>query len=59
METKEEVQKPKLKKGFWKPEEDLILKKYVEIHGEGKWRTISEKSGNHTSLLVSGTRRRP
>lgn len=45
METKEEVQKPKLKKGFWKPEEDLILKKYVEIHGEGKWRTISEKSG--------------
>lgn len=38
--------KPKLKKGFWRPEEDLILKKYVEIHGEGKWRIVSEKSGN-------------
>lgn len=44
MEAKEA--KPKLKKGFWKPEEDLILRKYVEIHGEGKWRTVSEKSGN-------------
>ncbi|KAI5680917.1 hypothetical protein M9H77_02144 [Catharanthus roseus] len=43
MEAKEA--KPKLKKGFWKPEEDLILRKYVEIHGEGKWRTVSEKSG--------------
>ncbi|KAA8522998.1 hypothetical protein F0562_009421 [Nyssa sinensis] len=41
---KKEV-KPRFKKGLWKPEEDLILKKYVETHGEGNWATVSEKSG--------------
>lgn len=35
----------KLKKGFWKPEEDLILKKYVESNGEGNWSVVSKKSG--------------
>jgi myb proto-oncogene protein len=33
------------KKGLWKPEEDLILKTYVETHGEGNWSTVSKKSG--------------
>ncbi|KAG8367429.1 hypothetical protein BUALT_Bualt16G0070900 [Buddleja alternifolia] len=37
--------KPRMKKGFWKPEEDLILKKYVETHGEGNWTAVSKKSG--------------
>ncbi|KAF2310613.1 hypothetical protein GH714_015473 [Hevea brasiliensis] len=37
--------KPLIKKGLWKPEEDLILKTYVEAHGEGNWTTVSEKSG--------------
>ncbi|KDP30257.1 hypothetical protein JCGZ_17039 [Jatropha curcas] len=37
--------KPRVKKGLWKPEEDLILKNYVETHGEGNWATVSEKSG--------------
>ncbi|XP_051152402.1 transcription factor MYB82-like [Andrographis paniculata] len=36
---------PRPKKGFWKPEEDLILKKYVETHGEGNWTSVSKKSG--------------
>ncbi|KAL6330686.1 hypothetical protein AAG906_009114 [Vitis piasezkii] len=39
------VPKPSVKKGLWKPEEDLLLKKYVEAHGEGKWATVSERSG--------------
>ncbi|KAI3446893.1 hypothetical protein Pfo_031301 [Paulownia fortunei] len=43
MEDKEV--KPRFKKGFWKPEEDLILKKYVETHGEGNWTVVSKKSG--------------
>ncbi|XP_021634923.1 transcription factor MYB82 isoform X2 [Manihot esculenta] len=30
--------KPPIKKGLWKPEEDLILKTYVETHGEGLMR---------------------
>ncbi|KAL4654140.1 hypothetical protein ACB092_01G356800 [Castanea dentata] len=37
--------KPQLKKNLWKPEEDLILKNYVETHGEGNWATVSERSG--------------
>lgn len=43
MEGKEVM--ARLKKGFWKPEEDLILKKYVETHGEGNWTAVSKKSG--------------
>ncbi|GKV17063.1 hypothetical protein SLEP1_g27616 [Rubroshorea leprosula] len=37
--------KPQLKRGLWKPEEDLILKNYVETHGEGNWATVSKRSG--------------
>ncbi|KAK3038048.1 hypothetical protein RJ639_032027 [Escallonia herrerae] len=43
MERKEVM--PRLKKGFWQPEEDLILKKYVETHGEGNWTKVSLRSG--------------
>lgn len=35
----------KTKRGLWKPEEDLILKNYVETHGEGNWAAVSKKSG--------------
>lgn len=46
MEVKaEEEVKGSLNKGFWKPEEDLILKKYVETHGEGNWTVVAKKSG--------------
>ncbi|XP_011020166.1 PREDICTED: transcription factor MYB82-like [Populus euphratica] len=37
--------KPEFKKGLWKPEEDLILKTYVETHGEGNWSAVSKRSG--------------
>ncbi|XP_059287742.1 transcription factor MYB114-like [Lycium ferocissimum] len=47
---KDKEVKTRMKRGFWKPEEDLILKKCVETHGEGNWATISEKSG----LMRSG-----
>ncbi|KAK9149611.1 hypothetical protein Scep_008368 [Stephania cephalantha] len=40
MESKQE-----LKKGPWKPEEDLLLTRYIEVHGEGKWATVSKRSG--------------
>ncbi|GMI88607.1 myb domain protein 82 [Hibiscus trionum] len=33
------------KRGLWKAEEDMILKKYVETHGEGNWATLSKRSG--------------
>ncbi|KAF8034513.1 hypothetical protein BT93_C0741 [Corymbia citriodora subsp. variegata] len=35
----------KIKKGLWRPEEDMILKQYVETHGEGNWAVVSHKSG--------------
>ncbi|XP_038696323.1 transcription factor MYB82-like [Tripterygium wilfordii] len=34
-----------MRKCFWKPEEDLILKQYVETYGEGNWSTVSKESG--------------
>ncbi|KAK3025858.1 hypothetical protein RJ639_042287 [Escallonia herrerae] len=47
MERKEVM--PRLKKGFWQPEEDLILKKYVETHGEGNWTKVSQRYLIHIS----------
>ncbi|KAI4344165.1 hypothetical protein L6164_011426 [Bauhinia variegata] len=44
MESMKSV-KPQPKKNLWKPEEDLVLKAYIEAHGEGKWTTVSKKSG--------------
>ena len=43
MEDKRAKKLPK--KHLWKPEEDLILKKYVETHGEGNWASVSQQSG--------------
>ncbi|KAI3410590.1 uncharacterized protein J3R85_018672 [Psidium guajava] len=34
-----------IKKGLWRPEEDVILKQYVETHGEGNWAVVSQRSG--------------
>ncbi|GLJ48266.1 hypothetical protein SUGI_1018960 [Cryptomeria japonica] len=36
---------PRLKKGQWTPEEDLLLTKYIETHGEGKWLTLPQRAG--------------
>ncbi|KAK9102037.1 hypothetical protein Sjap_019291 [Stephania japonica] len=47
MESKQE-----LKKGPWKPEEDLLLTRYIEVHGEGKWATVSKRSGHHPPIQV-------
>ncbi|CAH9098680.1 unnamed protein product [Cuscuta europaea] len=40
----------RLKRGFWSAEEDVLLKKCVETHGEANWATISTQSG----LMRSG-----
>ncbi|GMI89213.1 hypothetical protein HRI_002590600 [Hibiscus trionum] len=44
MEIRKE-NKAQPKRGLWKPEEDLILKSYVETYGEGNWATVSKRSG--------------
>lgn len=43
MENKRVKSQPK--KNLWKPEEDMILRNYVETHGEGNWATVSQQSG--------------
>ncbi|KAE8718942.1 Transcription factor MYB82 [Hibiscus syriacus] len=44
MENRKE-KKAHPKRGLWKPEEDMILKNYVETYGEGNWATVSKRSG--------------
>ncbi|GLJ10167.1 hypothetical protein SUGI_0123280 [Cryptomeria japonica] len=34
-----------LKKGPWTPEEDLVLYKFIQEHGEGRWRAVPSKTG--------------
>ncbi|CAH8389628.1 unnamed protein product [Eruca vesicaria subsp. sativa] len=34
-----------IKKGAWTPEEDQKLIDYLQLHGEGGWRTLPEKAG--------------
>ncbi|CAN6807029.1 unnamed protein product [Brassica oleracea] len=45
MERKEEEMKSHVRRGLWKPEEDMILRNCVESHGEGNWADISRRSG--------------
>ncbi|KAJ4907529.1 Transcription factor MYB82 [Raphanus sativus] len=45
MEKREEKRKSNVKRGLWKPEEDVILRRCVESHGEGNWADISRRSG--------------
>ncbi|KAJ0031636.1 hypothetical protein Pint_12983 [Pistacia integerrima] len=54
MENKQVKKQPK--RGLWKPEEDLLLKNYVETHGEGNWAAVSEKSGKCSNIwsLIAG-----
>ncbi|GMI76003.1 myb domain protein 2, MYB DOMAIN PROTEIN 2 [Hibiscus trionum] len=34
-----------VRKGPWTEEEDLILKSYVNVHGEGRWNSVANLSG--------------
>ncbi|MQM20505.1 hypothetical protein Taro_053528 [Colocasia esculenta] len=34
-----------VRKGAWTPEEDLLLKKCVEKHGEGRWHLVPTRAG--------------
>lgn len=52
MESKALVWKSQPKKNLWKPEEDLILKTYIEAHGEGNWEAVSKNSGKYTSISI-------
>nr|URY18945.1 MYB protein [Zanthoxylum bungeanum]URY18946.1 MYB protein [Zanthoxylum bungeanum] len=45
MENNNNNNKEVKRKALWKPEEDLILKNYVEIHGEGNWAAVPKKLG--------------
>ncbi|KAK0570620.1 hypothetical protein LWI29_004049 [Acer saccharum] len=49
-DNKREKNNNQAKRGLWKPEEDLILKNYVETHGEGNWAAVSENSGKRKGI---------
>lgn len=33
------------RKGPWTPEEDKLLSDYINLHGEGRWSSVSKYSG--------------
>lgn len=41
-----------IKKGAWTPEEDQKLIAYLQLHGEGGWRTLPQKAGNFLYLSI-------
>lgn len=40
-----------LKKGRWTAEEDELLTKYIQVHGEGSWRSLPKNAGIHTYIM--------
>lgn len=34
-----------LNRGAWTSQEDKLLKEYIEVHGEGKWRSLPKRAG--------------
>ena len=34
-----------LNRGAWTAMEDKILKDYIKVHGEGKWRNLPKRAG--------------
>ena len=32
-------------RGSWSAQEDKILKNYIRVHGEGKWRDLPKRAG--------------
>ncbi|KAF1870040.1 hypothetical protein Lal_00017620 [Lupinus albus] len=37
--------KESLRRGTWTTMEDKILKEYIKIHGEGKWKHVPKRAG--------------
>jgi myb proto-oncogene protein len=35
-----------LNRGAWTAQEDKILREYIRVYGEGKWRNIPKRAGN-------------
>lgn len=44
-----------LKKGRWTAEEDEILTKYIQAHGEGSWRSLPKNAGIYMSIYITKT----
>ena len=39
-----------LRKGAWDAEEDEKLRKYVETHGTGHWRSVGKRAGDYSYM---------
>lgn len=42
-----------LHRGPWTAREDSVLTKYIQVHGEGNWRSLPKKAGIYLSLSLS------
>ncbi|KAG9154187.1 hypothetical protein Leryth_000658 [Lithospermum erythrorhizon] len=42
-----------LKRGRWTTEEDEILTKYIQLHGEGSWRSLPKNAGRNKKNLLT------
>lgn len=42
------------RKGPWSAQEDALLVHHVNLHGEGKWNSVSKLTGAFASPLISG-----
>lgn len=40
-----------LHKGPWTAKEDSLLTNYIQLHGEGHWRSLPKKAGNQILLI--------
>lgn len=40
-----------LNRGAWTAMEDKILKDYIQIHGDGKWRSLPKKAGENFTIF--------
>ena len=36
-----------LHRGPWTAREDSLLTNYIQVHGEGNWRSLPKKAGNY------------
>ena len=41
-----------LKKGRWTSEEDEILIKYIQVNGEGSWRSLPKNAGIYIYIRI-------
>lgn len=40
-------------RGAWSVKEDQLLSNYINLHGEGQWRTLPQKAGIYIYIIAN------